>query len=120
MVSKHEVKVGRAYDEPTSEDGGRVLVDRIWPRGLSKERADLDEWCKLVAPSTGLRKWYQHDPDKFDEFARRYGAELKDPERAEALAHLRELAKHRTLTLLTASKRSDISEAAVLADLLRK
>ena len=119
VVSKHEVKVGRAYDKAAREDGARVLVDRIWPRGLSKERAELDEWCKLVAPSTELRKWYQHDPDRFEEFGRRYRAELEDPERVEALAHLRELAEHRTLTLLTASKRADISEAAVLADLLR-
>jgi uncharacterized protein YeaO (DUF488 family) len=119
VVSKHEVKVGRAYDKAAREDGARVLVDRIWPRGLSKERAGLDEWCKLVAPSTELRKWYRHDPDRFAEFGRRYRAELEDPERAQALAHLRELANHRTLTLLTASKQADISEAAVLADLLR-
>ena len=119
MVSKHEVKVGRVYDKAAGEDGARVLVDRIWPRGLSKERADLDGWCKLLAPSTELRKWYHHDPDRFEEFGRRYRAELEDAERVEALAHLRELARHRTLTLLTASKRADISEAAVLADILR-
>jgi uncharacterized protein YeaO (DUF488 family) len=119
MVSKHEVKIGRAYDEPARDDGARVLVDRIWPRGLSKEKAHLDEWCKPVAPSTALRKWYSHDPARFEEFARRYRAELEEPERAEAVEHLRELARHRDVTLLTATKHADISEAVVLADLLR-
>lgn len=118
-MSKHKVKIGRAYDEPAPGDGARVLVDRIWPRGLTKEKAHLDEWCKAVAPSTALRKWYGHDPARFEEFARRYRAELEEPERAEAVEHLRELARHRPLTLLTATKHADISEAVVLADLLR-
>lgn len=119
MTSKRDVRVRRAYDEPTGEDGARVLVDRIWPRGLSKEKASLDEWCKAVAPSTVLRKWYGHAPERFEEFGRRYRAELEEPERAEALQHLRDLARHGTLTLLTATKHADISEAVVLADLLR-
>jgi len=118
MASTHKVKVRRAYDEPIRGDGIRVLVDRIWPRGLSKERADFDEWCKAVAPSTALRKWYSHDPERFEEFGRRYRAELKEPERAEALEHLRALAARRNLTLLTASKAAEISEATVLADLI--
>lgn len=119
MASKHDVNVRRAYDEPGAEDGARVLVDRIWPRGLSKERADLDEWCRTVAPSTELRKWYAHDPERFEEFGRRYRTELAEPERAEALVHLRELAAHGPLTLITATKDAAISEAAVLADILR-
>ncbi len=119
MATKHTVKVGRPYDPRKYGDGLRVLVDRIWPRGLSKEKADLDEWCKQVAPSTTLRKWYGHDPQRFDEFGRRYRAELLEPEPAQALAHLQELAAHGPLTLLTASKRVDISEAVVLVDLLR-
>ena len=103
-----QVRVRRAYEEPESSDGLRVLVDRIWPRGLSKERAALDEWCKDVAPSTELRQWYSHDPDRFAEFGRRYQAELADPERATALAHLRELAGgDRPLTLLTATRQPD-------------
>ena len=97
---------------------GSGLVDRLWPRGLSKERAHLDDWCKDISPSNELRKWYGHDLDRYAEFARRYRAELGDPERAAALAHLRELANHGRLTLLTPTTRSDISEAAVLADLL--
>ena len=119
MMSKHQVKIGRAYDAPARGDGARVLVDRIWPRGLSKAKAHLDEWCKPVAPSTALRKWYGHDPQRFEEFGRRYRAELEEPERAEALKHLRELASQRPLTLLTATKHADISEAVILADLLR-
>lgn len=118
-MSKHKVQVRRAYDAPESSDGTRVLVDRLWPRGLSKEKAQLDDWCKQVSPSTELRKWYAHDPDKFDEFADRYRAELDDTERAEALDGLRKHAAAGTLTLLTAAKRSDISEATVLADLIR-
>lgn len=120
MAGENAVKVGRVYDEPARADGTRVLVDRIWPRGLSKAKAHLDEWCKAVAPSTTLRTWYQHDPERFDEFTRRYRAELREPERAEALRHLRELAEHHTLTLLTATKHAEISEAVVLADLLRE
>jgi uncharacterized protein YeaO (DUF488 family) len=113
------VQVRRAYEEPATSDGTRVLVDRIWPRGLSKATAGLDEWCKVVAPSTELRIWYGHDPERFEEFGHRYHRELKEPERAEALAHLSELARGGTLTLLTATKRPEISEAEVLAQLLR-
>jgi len=118
-MATSEVRVRRAYEQPESADGTRVLVDRLWPRGLSKARAALDEWCKNVAPSPELRTWYSHDPDRFAEFSRRYQQELLDPERAQALAHLRELAGEGPLTLLTATKQADISEAAVLAGLLR-
>jgi uncharacterized protein YeaO (DUF488 family) len=114
------VQVRRIYEEPESSDGRRVLVDRVWPRGLSKDRAHLDEWCKQVAPSTELRTWYGHDPERYPEFARRYRTELDEPERATALAHLRELAATGPLTLLTATKRSDISQAAVLAEMLSR
>jgi uncharacterized protein YeaO (DUF488 family) len=117
-MRKPRVLVGRAYDEPTDRDGTRVLVDRLWPRGLSKDRAQLDEWCKQVAPSPELRTWYGHDPALFPEFRRRYRTELAGTEQAAALAHLRELASRRTLTLLTASKDVAISEATVLAELI--
>jgi uncharacterized protein YeaO (DUF488 family) len=116
MAAKVEVK--RVYDEPGSRDGQRVLVDRIWPRGLARDRAALDEWMKEVAPSTELRKWYGHDPDRFAEFRRRYLGELKDTEHAEALDRLRRLARRRRVTLLTATRDVDISAAAVLASLL--
>ena len=118
-MAEAKVQVRRIYEEPARGDGTRVLVDRIWPRGLTKPEAALDEWCKEVAPSTELRKWYSHDPERFEEFGRRYQAELKEPERAGALAHLRELAKRRQVTLLTATRQPQISEAAVLAELLR-
>lgn len=118
MTQTRRVQVRRAYDPPEADDGQRVLVDRLWPRGLSKARARLDEWCKDVAPSTELRRWYGHEPDRYDAFARRYRDELAEPEHAAALAHLRDLAARGRLTLLTATRRSDISEAAVLADLL--
>ena len=114
-----KVQVRRAYEQPEPTDGTRVLVDRLWPRGLSKARAALDDWCKNVAPSSELRTWYQHDPDRFAEFTRRYQQELHDPERADALAKLRSLVEAGPLTLLTATKQPEISEAAVLADLLR-
>jgi len=114
-----KVRVRRVYEEPEPGDGTRVLVDRIWPRGLTKAKAALDEWCKNVAPSDELRKWYSHDPDRFEEFGRRYQLELQDPQRADALAHLRGLARDRQLTLLTATRQPEISEAAVLAGVLR-
>ena len=118
-MAQAKVQVRRIYEKPTPGDGTRVLVDRIWPRGLTKAKAALDEWCKEVAPSTELRKWYSHDRERFEEFGRRYRAELKEPERADAMAHLRKLAKGRPLSLLTATRQPEISEAAVLAELLR-
>lgn len=120
MVEKPDVQIRRVYDEAEVQDGVRVLVDRIWPGGMTKVKAALDEWCKDVAPSTALRKWYDHDPAKFEEFTRRYGTELEQVERGTALQHLRDLAVSRRLTLLTGTKNPDISEAAVLADILRR
>jgi uncharacterized protein YeaO (DUF488 family) len=114
-----DVRVRRAYDPPADHDGKRVLVDRLWPRGLKKVDAQLDEWCKDVEPSTELRKWYAHEPAKIEEFSRRYLAELDDPARAQALDHLRVLADGYRLTMLTATKNAEISEAAVLATVLR-
>ena len=112
------VRLRRVYEEPSPEDGTRVLVDRLWPRGLTKEKAALDEWVKDVAPSNELRKWYGHDPAKFDEFRRRYERELDGPEQSAALGGLRDTASQQTVTLLTATRDIDHSEAAVLAGLL--
>jgi uncharacterized protein YeaO (DUF488 family) len=120
VAMKDQVQVRRAYEQPAPGDGARVLVDRLWPRGLRREEADLAEWCKTVAPSTALRRWYGHDPELFEEFVRRYQDELQDPERADALEHLRELARRGPLTLITATKHPEISAAAVLAELLRR
>ncbi|WP_431277960.1 DUF488 domain-containing protein [Leifsonia poae] len=113
------VQVRRIYEEPLPTDGVRVLVDRLWPRGVSKERAHLDEWFKDVAPSTELRQWYAHIPERFAEFEERYKDELREPERAAELTRLREFAAKGQLTILTATKDADLSEAAVIAQVLR-
>jgi uncharacterized protein YeaO (DUF488 family) len=114
-----QVMARRVYDEPQASDGRRVLVDRLWPRGLAKDAAHVDEWLKAIAPSNELRRWYGHDPAKFEEFRRRYGDELREPERAAALLHLRELAASRPVTLLTATKDLEHSQAMDLAERLR-
>ncbi|GAA0906843.1 DUF488 domain-containing protein [Pseudonocardia zijingensis] len=114
------VRVRRIYEPVTEQDGIRVLVDRLWPRGVSKERAAIDEWCRDVAPSTELRRWYAHDPQRYPEFRRRYRHELEAGEQAAALRRLAELADGRTLTLLTATRDPAISAAAVLAELLEQ
>ena len=114
-----DVRVRRVYDAPSEADGARVLVDRVWPRGLRKDSARLDDWAKDVAPSTELRIWYGHDPAKFGEFRTRYAAELAAPGPREALARLRAMAADGPLTLLTATRETDLSQAAVLAGLLR-
>src|SRR5262249_37649251 len=112
------VRVRRVYESPEADDGVRVLVDRLWPRGLSKEAAHVDEWPKAITPSTDLRRWYHAGEGTFEEFSARYEAELDTPEAAELLDHVRELTAKRTVTLLTASKEPDTSHAAVLSRLL--
>lgn len=114
-----QVCARRVYEQAAQSDGRRILVDRLWPRGLSKDKAHLDEWLKAVAPSPELRRWYGHQPDRFAEFRRRYEAELIDPERSAALHHLREAAESGPVTLLTATRDLMHSEAEVLAQLLR-
>lgn len=114
-----QVRLRRVYDDPSPDDGVRVLVDRVWPRGISKSAARLDEWLKDVAPSTELRGWYGHRPERFTEFRRRYLAELADPDRAAALERIRTLLRQGPVTLLTATKDIEHSQAAVLADLVR-
>jgi uncharacterized protein YeaO (DUF488 family) len=113
------VRVQRVYDE-RSGTGRRVLVDRVWPRGLRKEQADLDEWLRDVAPSTELRQWYGHAPDRFAEFRRRYREELHSPPGRQALRRLRDLAEEAPVVLLTATKDVDHSQARVLAELLEQ
>ncbi len=108
--------MARVYDEPGPDEGTRILVDRLWPRGLSKDRARVDEWLKEVAPSTGLRKWYAHDPARHEEFERRYRQELVDDDHAEAVDRLRELLGTGPVTLLTATKEVSSSEVPTLVD----
>jgi uncharacterized protein YeaO (DUF488 family) len=110
------IQFRRVYEPATTEDGLRILIDRLWPRGLSKNALKLDAWVKDLAPSNALRQWYKHDPEKFAEFRRRYIDELKA--QGEALAELREAVKGRTVTLLTATKELDLSHAIVLRELL--
>jgi uncharacterized protein YeaO (DUF488 family) len=119
-MTKHTVSVAlkRAYEEPAASDGTRVLVERLWPRGISKERARIDLWLKDVAPSTELRQWFHHDPQKFPEFRRRYKAELQSEAAQEGLTKLRELAKQGQLTLVFAAHDAAYSNAVVLRDLL--
>jgi len=114
------IRVKRVYDQPTPEDGTRVLIDRLWPRGLTKDTADLDEWCKQIAPSTSLRRWYDHQPARFQEFTDRYLLELEAPAQQAIATHLRELAAAGPLTLLTATKDLSLSHALLLADILRR
>ena len=100
--------------------GARVLVDRLWPRGVSKDDADLTTWPKQVAPSDDLRDWYGHEPDRFDEFARRYRQELDDGDHADALDEITTLAKQGGVVLLTATRDVDHSHAVVLAEVIRQ
>lgn len=114
--SSAAIRIKRAYDEPANEDGLRILIDRLWPRGLSKSTLKLDSWVRHLSPSNALRKWYQHDPEKFAEFRKRYVAELK--QQGDGLAELRAAVRGRTVTLLTATRELDLSHATVLRELL--
>ncbi|MGZ4511619.1 MAG: DUF488 domain-containing protein [Mycobacterium sp.] len=116
MSAKSRIRVARVYDDVTPDDGQRVLVDRIWPRGVRKDDPRVGTWCKEVAPSKELREWYQHRAERFDEFAKRYEAELRD---SPALDELRRLSGRSVVTLVTATRDLDISQAAVLAKLLK-
>ncbi|MFI7680469.1 DUF488 domain-containing protein [Actinophytocola sp. NPDC049390] len=118
-MTRQTVRIRRVYDAPEPDDGARVLIDRVWPRGLSSDAVRADEWLKDVAPSTSLRRWFGHDPEKFGDFRSRYLDELDDPTRHAALDQLRALVEHGPLTLLTATRDVAHSHAAVLADLLR-
>jgi uncharacterized protein YeaO (DUF488 family) len=119
MAKQHvRIALKRVYDEPDPGDGTRVLVERLWPRGLSKERAHVDIWLKEFAPSRELRTWYGHDPQKFAEFRRRYEVELASQTGQEALAQLRDLAKQGPLTLVFAAHDTEHTNAVVLCDLL--
>jgi uncharacterized protein YeaO (DUF488 family) len=112
-------EVHRIYEAGHGPSGCRVLVDRLWPRGIKKDDAALDEWAKDAAPSVELRRWYGHDPKKFDEFARRYRDELERPPASDAIDQLRALADDRPVILLTATRDVDHSGARVLYDHLK-
>ncbi|MFV0443169.1 MAG: DUF488 domain-containing protein [Planctomycetaceae bacterium] len=111
------IRLKRAYEAPSSNDGYRVLVDRLWPRGLTKAKAEIDLWLKEVAPSTELRKWFGHDPEKWTEFKQRYRAELKHNP---AWPELQTLARQKHLTLIYAARDQEHNEAVVLRQLLER
>jgi uncharacterized protein YeaO (DUF488 family) len=113
-----DVLLKRAYDPAESADGYRVLIDRLWPRGLSRQRIKLDEWDKELAPSAELRQWFGHDPGRFEEFRRRYIAELHG--QRPRLAALRRRARAGTLTLVYSAHDSEHNDAVVLAEVLRR
>ncbi|HJV35985.1 DUF488 domain-containing protein [Geomonas sp.] len=112
------IKIKRVYEEPALQDGVRLLVDRLWPRGLSKERARVERWLKEIAPSDELRHWFGHDPEKWQEFRLRYREELTA--QRELIDELRKLAAHETVTLVFAAHDEEHNNAVVLKELLEK
>jgi uncharacterized protein YeaO (DUF488 family) len=117
---KHEVRLKRAYDAPEKGDGFRVLVDRMWPRGLRKEDLDIDVWAKDLAPSTELRKWFRHDPKRWTEFKKRYERELRETGAKDRIKELIDAAKgKRVITLLYGAKDREHNQAVVLQKLFR-
>lgn len=113
-----EIKLKRVYEKSAKEDGTRILVDRLWPRGLTKQKANIDMWLKEVAPSTELRKWFHHDPDKWKEFKKRYLLELKNKE--EQIEILKKQLRRGAVTLVYGAKDEEHNEAIVLKELLRR
>ena len=112
------IKIKRIYENADSSDGYRVLIDRLWPRGVSKKDAKLDQWNKELAPSTELRKWFDHTPERFEDFKKRYREELKSQE--VELNQLYAMAKSKDITLLYAAKDEEMNNAVVLREILSK
>jgi uncharacterized protein YeaO (DUF488 family) len=113
-----DVRLKRVYDAPASADGYRVLIDRLWPRGISRQRARLDEWARDLSPSTELRQWFGHEPHRFQEFRRRYIDELR--RHRPRLAELRRRARRGTVTLVYSARDAEHNDAVVLAEVLRR
>jgi len=118
MENMNTIKIKRIYEDPSKNDGYRILIDRVWPRGVSKENAKLDDWMKDIAPSNELRKWFDHDPDKFDEFAKRYLKALNY--KKENLMEVRKKAKDQAVTLLYGAKDTEHNQGVVLLKVLKK
>ena len=112
------IAIKRAYDKPSSQDGVRILIDRLWPRGLSKAKLKIDACPRELTPSTDLRKWYGHEPARFAEFRRRYRAELAA--RVKELGALRAMVRGRAATLITATREVDLSHAAVMREIMQR
>jgi uncharacterized protein YeaO (DUF488 family) len=120
MCKKMKISIKRAYDDPAPEDGYRVLVDRVWPRGRSKNALTLDDWAKTLAPSTKLRKWFGHDPERWQNFQECYRQELAAPAQRERLQSLLAAARKRSLTLVYGAKDTKHNQALVLCDVLSR
>lgn len=118
-MSVNEIQLKRAYDNVSKDDGYRVLVDRLWPRGVAKEKLALQDWLKAIAPSPGLRKWFAHDRQKWTEFAQRYQQELRTGEQNEALELLHAIASQQQVTLVFAAKDEQYNHAVVLKQQLQ-
>lgn len=116
MKKQRSIQIKRVYESPKEEDGYRILVDRIWPRGIKKEELKLDEWAKELAPSTELRKWYSHIPDRFSKFSKLYLDELAH--KKESLQKIIKISEKQTVTLLYSARDADTSQAKVLLDTL--
>ena len=112
------VKIKRIYDPVSSDDGKRILIDRLWPRGIKKEKAKIDEWLRDVAPSDELRKWFSHDPSKYQEFKKRYVKELE--KKSELLEKIKKEAKKEAVTLLFSAKDTEHNNATALKEILSR
>ncbi|AEB86444.1 DUF488 domain-containing protein [Alicycliphilus denitrificans] len=115
-IPPHHVRIKRAYEPPAAEDGARILIDRLWPRGVKKEALALTEWTKALAPSTELRQWFNHDPALWDEFRRRYAAELRA--QRPAFDALRERARHGVVTLVYSAHDETVNNAVAMRGFL--
>lgn len=115
-ISADRIRLKRAYDAPAADDGTRILIDRLWPRGVKKDDAAIDEWMKDIAPSTELRKWFGHDPGRWDEFRRRYQREIR--QHGDQFDRLRGLAQRGPITLVFSARDEAHNDAVVLKDLL--
>ena len=119
-MSAMPIRLQRAYEEPSADGGYRVLVDRVWPRGRTKDHLRLDAWMPDLGPSTGLRKWFGHDPARWTEFRLRYLAELADPGRSQVLDKLAERARHGRVTLVFGAHDTEHNQARVIADEIQR
>jgi uncharacterized protein YeaO (DUF488 family) len=113
-----QLKIKRAYEKQEGTDGKRILIDRLWPRGVSKAKAGIDEWLKNLGPSTELRKWFGHDPEKWEEFRKRYSLELSAPDKGILLKKIAQSARHANVTLIYSAKDTEHSDVKVLEELI--
>jgi uncharacterized protein YeaO (DUF488 family) len=123
MLSKKiklAIKIKRVYDPPEASDGARILIDRLWPRGIAKDRARIDEWLKEIAPSEQLRQWFGHQPERWEAFQKRYHEELTSTEKPELIQRIKSLAKKDTVTLLFTAKDAEHNNAVALASFLKR